>query len=114
MLRWADDDGPLTISFVGVGSSGHYRLRLGEDLAVDVLPDQLATWQRSATDDCSLDHFLSDQVIPRVLAHRGDHVVHAGAVRSSDAAILMIGPSGRGKSTLAASFDQADCSATMR
>ena len=107
MLRWADDDGPLTISFVGDVSSGHYRLRLGRDLAVDVLPDQLATWQRSATDDCSLDHFLSDQVIPRVLAHRGDHVVHAGAVRSGDSAILMVGPSGRGKSTLAASFDQA-------
>ena len=107
---WSDESGPLSISYVGDVESGNYRLRLGRDLAVDVLPDHLATWQRSASDDCSLDHFLSDQVFPRVLTHGGNHVLHAGAVQFRDAAILMIGPSGRGKSTLAASFNQAEAS----
>lgn len=106
-LRWEDSEGPLSVSFVGVSPTGHYRLRLGKDISVDVRPDGLETWQSPHQDDGSLDHFLMDQVIPRMLAYGGAHVVHAGAVRCGNSTILLVGPSGRGKSTLAASFDQS-------
>jgi hypothetical protein len=52
-------------------------------------------------------HLLLDQVLPRVLALRGQLVVHAGAVRVSERAIAFLGESGYGKSTLTASFDHA-------
>lgn len=96
------------MSLVEAGLNGHYRLRLGHDLIVDVLPgNRLETRRRSPSSDSSLNHFLADQVIPRLLAHGGDHVLHAGAFRAGDKAILLMGSTGRGKSTLAASFDQA-------
>ena len=52
------------------------------------------------------NHFLLDQVLPRVLAHLGRLVVHAGAVRVGDKAIAFLGESGSGKSTLTAAFQQ--------
>ncbi len=54
----------------------------------------------------TIDHLLVDQVWPRILAHRGDLVLHASGVLRPDGAILFVGESGRGKSTLAASLHQ--------
>jgi hypothetical protein len=47
---------------------------------------------------------LGDQILPRILAHGGDLVLHAAAVASEKGAILLIGTSGSGKSSLAASL----------
>ena len=54
----------------------------------------------------TIDHLLSDQVEPRILAHEGELIIHASAIRLSGASILFVGTSGVGKSTLAASFDE--------
>jgi hypothetical protein len=59
----------------------------------------------------TLEHLLLDQVLPRVLAHRGALVLHAGAVQVGTDTIAFIGETGRGKSTLTASFDLAGQSA---
>jgi hypothetical protein len=56
----------------------------------------------------TLAHLLMDQVIPRVLGHLGNVVMHASAVVMADGnAIAFLGDSGKGKSTLASSFYQA-------
>ena len=55
----------------------------------------------------TINHFLADQVFPRLVAYDGNFVFHAGAVRLGDAAIVLMGESGSGKSTLASSFDRA-------
>jgi hypothetical protein len=47
---------------------------------------------------------LGDQILPRILAHGGNLVLHAAAVANEKGAILLIGTSGSGKSSLAASF----------
>jgi hypothetical protein len=60
------------------------------------------------TPDTTIQHCILDQVIPRLLAHDGAFVLHAGAVRIGDAAVLFVGESGLGKSTLTASFARAD------
>ena len=58
-------------------------------------------------DDCDLRHIVLDQVMPLALKLRGDEVLHATAVRTPHGVCAFIGPSGGGKSTLAAAFLRA-------
>lgn len=106
-VRWRDDETPLTISEVVAPGDRFYRLRMDPDLAVDIRDDRIVTRASVEYPKNTLDHFLADQVIPRVLAHAGAFVFHAGAVSMGDHALVFMGRSGRGKSTLCASFDQA-------
>lgn len=48
------------------------------------------------------EHLLLDQVLPVILARRGDIVLHAGVLTQGDRAVMLIGQSGAGKSTLTA------------
>ena len=60
--------------------------------------------------DATLAHLLLDQVVPRALCHQGRMVIHASAVQMADGrAVAFTGPSGRGKSTLAAAFLNHGC-----
>lgn len=105
---WRDETGQLTVWKARTGLDLHYRLRLEDLLSVDVLAhDNFLARARTGTARATLDHFLADQVIPRVVDHMGLLVLHAAAVRIGKSAILLMGESGRGKSTLAASFDMA-------
>ena len=54
-------------------------------------------------------HLLLDQLLPRVLAHRGETVLHASAVRIGTRAVGFMGKSGSGKSTLAAALAAENC-----
>jgi len=49
-------------------------------------------------------HLYLNQVLPLALSKRGKLVFHASAVEVGDSAVVFVGESGRGKSTLAASF----------
>jgi hypothetical protein len=57
-----------------------------------------------STDERTARHLLLDQVIPRVLAMDGAVVLHASAVAVDGRAVAFVGPTGAGKSTVAASF----------
>ena len=106
--RWQDSATPLNIAKISTPEGAVHRLRMNSELAVDVFPDgRLVARSDGRVAQNTLDHFLADQVIPRILAHQGDFVCHAGAVRHGDAALMFVGASGRGKSTLAASFSLA-------
>jgi hypothetical protein len=61
-------------------------------------------WSAPGTNDATLRHLLLDQVLPRVLAHRGHVVLHAASVRIHERIVAIAGTTGAGKSTLAASF----------
>jgi hypothetical protein len=56
------------------------------------------------TDEQLARHLLLDQVIPRVLAMDGGMVLHASAITIGGRAVAFVGPTGAGKSTVAASF----------
>ncbi len=57
--------------------------------------------------DSAVRHHLLDQVLPRVLEHLGHLMIHASAVRTSSGVVLFVAEAGVGKSTLAASFQNA-------
>jgi hypothetical protein len=108
VLLWKDPATDLGIYRVGAPNEGIYRLNFGRDLAVDVSPDgRIITRAAASIPQVTVDHFLADQVFPRLFAHRGDLVVHSGAIRTGRTALMVMGQSGRGKSTLTSSFDQA-------
>ena len=107
-LVWEDPSGPLKIYRANSGRSRRYRLKLGDEVAVDVIPgNRIAVASDSRAPQLTIDHFVADQVIPRVLSQTGGLVLHAGAVCDEQSAFLLLGPSGSGKSTLAASFHHA-------
>jgi len=54
----------------------------------------------------TLEHLLVDQVFPRIIAHHGPLVLHAGGVVVAERAVALLGPSGSGKSTLSAYLQQ--------
>jgi hypothetical protein len=56
------------------------------------------------TDAHTLCHFMIDQVLPRLIGHGGDLVLHGGCVSNGCSAIAFLGETGVGKSTLCASF----------
>ncbi len=107
-LCWQDHATELSISTLTAACpTVGYRLRIS-NLAVDILPpSRIIVRPTLGLAQNTIDHFLADQVFPRLLAHSEKFVIHAGAVRIANAAVVMMGASGRGKSTLVASFDQA-------
>lgn len=104
-LLWNDPDGCLSVSSLNQGSANRLRFRQDSRFCVDLFTDKRLIV--SATDDVSsetIDHFIADQVIPRAMAGEGQHIIHSAAICHADRAILVMGASGRGKSTLATSF----------
>jgi hypothetical protein len=106
---WNDGRG-LSVFRIGRPEANRVRLTFRQlDMAFDV--DRI----RRTVSNCSghtlspanVRHFIADQVVPRVLESEGNLVLHAASVRVDDGAILIIGESGRGKSTLSASFERA-------
>jgi hypothetical protein len=55
-------------------------------------------------DEETIRHLLLDQVLPRVVTHRGRPVLHAAGVVVGSSAVALLGDTGSGKSTLTASF----------
>ncbi len=55
----------------------------------------------------SLAHALDDHCAPRILAHEGRLVLHGSGVLLDGKLAIFLGETGAGKSTLAASFEQA-------
>jgi hypothetical protein len=58
--------------------------------------------------DATVEHLYLNQVLPLALSRGGKLVVHACAVEVNGSALVFIGDTGRGKSTLAAAFAIAE------
>jgi hypothetical protein len=107
--RWRDPFGNISLSFARCGDS--LVLHFPDAAKVTASPDGTVAVSRAPrASDETLCHVLLDQVLPRLLAHRGHLVVHAAAVVDDDRhGIAIIGDSGRGKSTLSAALAASGC-----
>lgn len=105
---WSDGKG-LEIEGARPGS---YRLTF-ENVASAIVSCEARTVSidgvRGPIPQCTFDHLLYDQLLPRIRSHEGDFVVHAAVVRVGEGVVLIAGASGRGKSTLAAALDARGC-----
>lgn len=109
LILWTDDDG-LTLSQCGSADEIEYQLQFWDEAVALIDPQKKTLRMHALSPDstpATLEHLLHDQVFPRLLAHEGQLVVHAGAVEIDKRLALFLGESGMGKSTLVASFYQA-------
>jgi hypothetical protein len=100
----ATPDGVLWLALIRAEDG--YVLRF-PDLAtfhLDVARRLVSCHSEADVDDDTLRHLLIDQVVPYLLAHGGETVLHGSAVALAGGVLAFVGPSGAGKSTLAASF----------
>lgn len=104
---WLDDDGTIAISAVRMDD--HYGLRFPDVAEAWVEPSgRMALWRHPQASVESLRHVLLDQVLPRVLAQRGQLVLHGSmATTAHGRTVVILGESGMGKSTLASAFELA-------
>lgn len=102
-------------SWLRPGDSGETWLRFAEveqgflldapeqaQFAVSLTGDDIACFPSPAIAESTLHHLLLDHVLPLALGIMGDVVLHASGVALHGRSIALVGPSGRGKSTLAA------------
>jgi hypothetical protein len=107
---WHSNDGAVTLSIAKTSDGFLLRFPDLADFAIAADDGHIGVWPAAETNEETLHHLLLDQVLPRVIAHSGRLVLHAGAVQVDDRAIAFIGETGSGKSTLTASFHTASYS----
>jgi len=100
--HWRDGE-TVVLSLAKYGRDYWLRVPDIADFLVQISPScRIALSSGSpATDAATLEHLLVDQLLPRLLSHRGECMVHASALAIEDRHALFLGPSGWGKSTLA-------------
>jgi hypothetical protein len=101
---WSFPDGTPWTEFYRVG--GGYLLRFPDLADFDVAADGFEVTCFPAPDvaEATSQHLYLNQVLPLVLSKLGKLVFHASAVEVAGGSVAFAAESGRGKSTLAASF----------
>lgn len=101
---WTFPDGTLWTAFYRTNDS--YLLRFPDLADFQVSADALHVtgFPAPGVSDATVQHLYLNQVLPLVLSKQGKLVFHASAVEVAGGAIAFAAESGRGKSTLAASF----------
>ena len=107
-IRWFKTGSPPSEAlWLSTGKiEGGYLLRFHDlaDFTVDAQGREIVCCPSPGTPVGTLRHLLLDQVMPLVLTLHGRHVLHATTVQTPLGVCAFIGPTGVGKSTLAASF----------
>ncbi len=103
-MNWRPPSGDLWLSVAKI--AGGYLLRFPDlaDFTVDRAGRKIVCRPEPDTPSDTLRHLLLDQVVPLVLTLHGCHALHATSVKTQQGVCAFIGPTGVGKSTLAASF----------
>lgn len=102
--EWTFPDGAPWARFFRTGHG--YRVEFHELADFDVSANGLKVTccLRPKVADHTADHLFLNQVLPLALSRQGHLVFHASAVALDHGAVAFVGASGRGKSTLAATF----------
>lgn len=101
---WTGPDGSVWLNFYR--DRDGFLLRFPElaDFHVSLDGSKATCWLVPGSDTATQEHLFLNQVVPLMQSARGELIFHASAVECEGGAIAFFGASGRGKSTLAASF----------
>jgi hypothetical protein len=100
---WSDE----AITVARSSTAGIFYLHFGSLVEFEISIPREEIRVHAAADGITpetIRHLIFDQILPRIIAHRGQLVLHASAVQAPAGSIIFAGRSGQGKSTLAASL----------
>jgi hypothetical protein len=102
--EWFSPQAALWLAFYK--DSGGYRLSFPglADFQISAAGRSIRCWPVPGVLDATIRHLYLNQVLPLALSRQGKLVFHASAVEISNSGVAFFGASGKGKSTLAASF----------
>lgn len=102
--QWVQPDGTLWAQFYRVAFGYLVRFPGLADFEICPRGANVVCWPTTGTSDGSIQHLYLNQVMPLARSRSGKLMFHASAVAVEDFCVAFMGMSGRGKSTLAASF----------
>ena len=102
--QWRFPNGTVCADFFRSGTGFLLRFPELADFYVSEGGASVTAYPGLDTTVSTIEHLYLNQVLPLALSRQGKLVFHASAVETADGAIAFMGVSGRGKSTLAASF----------
>jgi hypothetical protein len=102
--EWFSPQAALWLAFYR--HSAGYRLSFPglADFRISAAGHSIRCWPVPGVLDTTIRHLYLNQVLPLALSRQGKLVFHASAVEIDDSGVAFLGASGKGKSTLAASF----------
>lgn len=103
-FSWKSGDGAVWADFFRRGDRYLIRFPHLADFEISAHADAVDCSPAPGTETGTLQHLFLNQVLPLALNLQGKIVLHASAVEAPGGAVAFAGVSGRGKSTLAASF----------
>lgn len=107
--QWAFPDGTLWTQFYRDDQGYLLRFPLLADFSVSADGDRVVCSPALGVTDTTPQHLYLNQVLPLVLSKLGKLVFHGSAVEIDGGTVAFMAESGRGKSTLAASFAVNGC-----
>jgi hypothetical protein len=102
--QWVAEDESVWCQFYRIDNN--YLLRFPElaDFKIDSQHSSVQCWPVPDVAAATINQLYLNQLLPLLLSYQGKLVFHASAIEIGGLAIAFMGISGRGKSTLAASF----------
>ncbi|MCY1670929.1 hypothetical protein OVA07_07855 [Novosphingobium sp. SL115] len=104
---WRSLDGDVSALFTRTPSGFHVRFLGCGDYEIDVEARRVICTPVPDFPDDSSQNIFANQIVPLLWTYDGKPVLHGSAVVIDGAAFAFLGPSGRGKSTMAAAFAKA-------
>jgi hypothetical protein len=102
--QWSLPDGSAWTLFYRTEAGYLLRFPGLADFMISTSGSTIACWRTPETTPHTVEHLYLNQVLPLAMSRRYELVLHASAVEIDAGAVAFLGDSGRGKSTLAASF----------
>lgn len=102
--EWTLSDGRLWAQFHRTADGFLVRFPHFADYQLDATANVVRCLPVPGASSETIWHLFHNQVLPLALSHQGNLVFHASAVQIAEGAVAFLGESGKGKSTLAASF----------
>jgi hypothetical protein len=104
---WDRVDGNPWMQRHDIAGGSVLRLTGLADFRIDVAGVEVEAWPVPGVDAGTCRQLYLNNVLPMALSRQGKLVLHASAMEADAGAIVFVGVSGRGKSTLASAFARA-------